>query len=390
MKYLLLTFFCLSITLSTIAQDSHITFETENWEAALQKAKAENKIIFVDAYTTWCGPCKMMAKNVFTDQAVSDYYNEHFINMKIDMEKGEGILFSRAYDIRAYPTYVFVDAHGEIAHKGLGYMEPDKFIAFGEAASDEDNRLGTLAMRYQKGDRSPELLKQYAEVLSDAYDNQAGDIAEAYLMEQQDWSTPENAKFLVTMAKPDPKSKLYQYMASNRQTLLSLVDPSQLDETLKAGAMLEIQAKNMTYDEQETHFHTLFKDKGGEYFAEYNMRKYSRFGDDEKKKEKYLEAASHYINTYHISNWRLLNAVAWNFYESTDDKSYLNHAMKWATTSVNEDSNYMNNDTAAAVAFKLGDKKTASFYAQQAIKLAKESGEDYAETSKLLEKIQAL
>ena len=82
--------------------------------------------------------------------------------------------------------------------------------------------------------------------------------------------------------------------------------------------------------------------------------------------------------------------MAWNFYETTDDKNYLKSALNWASTSVNENSNYMNNDTAAAVAFKLGDKKKATYYAKQAIKLAKESGEDFEETSKLLAKIQAL
>jgi uncharacterized protein YyaL (SSP411 family) len=55
------------------------------------KAKKENKLIFVDAYASWCGPCKLMVKNIFPLKTVGDYYNSHFINAKIDMEKGEGI-----------------------------------------------------------------------------------------------------------------------------------------------------------------------------------------------------------------------------------------------------------------------------------------------------------
>ncbi|GAH00631.1 unnamed protein product, partial [marine sediment metagenome] len=67
-----------------------INFNVHSFEEAIKTAKAENKLIFVDAYTTWCGPCKWMSKNVFTEGKVGDYFNESFVNVKIDMEKGEG------------------------------------------------------------------------------------------------------------------------------------------------------------------------------------------------------------------------------------------------------------------------------------------------------------
>ena len=72
-----------------------IKFFEGTWEEALTLAKKEHKIIFVDAYTTWCGPCKQMAKDVFTQKEVGDFYNKSFINVKLDMEKGEGIGFSQ-------------------------------------------------------------------------------------------------------------------------------------------------------------------------------------------------------------------------------------------------------------------------------------------------------
>jgi len=389
MKKYLYTIAFLSLSIAMLAQTSNINFETGDWESILKKAQAEEKIIFVDAYTTWCGPCKQMAKQVFTDQQVSDYYNEHFINAKIDMEKGEGLLFAKAYDIRAYPTYVFVDGRGNMAHKGLGFMPADKFIAFGEAASDEDTRLGTLASRYENGDREATFLKQYAEGLANSYDDAAADVAHEYLKTQDDWNSEANAQFIVDMVVEDPSNELYQYMLANRSALAKHADAEKIDYKLKIGTMREIYNKKMTDEDAFAYYKSTFPEKGEEFFAEYKMRKYSRMTDEEMT-ENYLNAATEYINNFNVLNWQTLNQVAWTFYESTDDKTHLMNAAKWAEKSVKADSNYMNNDTLAAVYFKLGKKGKALKAAHDAIALAKENNEDYTETEKLLDKINAL
>ena len=85
-----------------------IPFNSDNWKGLLAKAKKENKLIFLDAYTEWCRPCIMMAKNVFTQDKVADFYNEHFVNVSMDMEKGEGPLIGKKYKISAYPAFLFI------------------------------------------------------------------------------------------------------------------------------------------------------------------------------------------------------------------------------------------------------------------------------------------
>ena len=68
-----------------------IIFFEGTWKEALEKAKKEDKLVFVDSYTTWCGPCIKMAKNVFTQESVGSFYNQNFINIKLDMEKEDGV-----------------------------------------------------------------------------------------------------------------------------------------------------------------------------------------------------------------------------------------------------------------------------------------------------------
>lgn len=109
-----------------------IEFFHGSWEEAKAKAKAENKPIFVDVYTTWCGPCKMMSRYTFTDADVAAYYNENFICVKSDAEHGEGVSIARKYKVRAYPTLLYVDKEGSVLLKTEGARSADAFVQLGK------------------------------------------------------------------------------------------------------------------------------------------------------------------------------------------------------------------------------------------------------------------
>lgn len=117
---------------ATATAEPGIQFSEAAWKAQLEKAKAENKLVFLDAYTSWCGPCKMLQKNVFTQQAVGDFFNKEFINVKIDMEKGEGPELALQYPLEGYPTLLFIDGDGKVVKKVLGYQSPEQLLAIGQ------------------------------------------------------------------------------------------------------------------------------------------------------------------------------------------------------------------------------------------------------------------
>ncbi len=116
-----------------------INFFEGTWQELLAHAAKEDKLIFVDCYAVWCGPCKMMDKNVFTADTVGGYYNTHFINYKMDMEKGEGVTVKQQYEIRKYPSFLFLNAKGEVVHRAIGYKQPEPFIELGEEAIAKKN-----------------------------------------------------------------------------------------------------------------------------------------------------------------------------------------------------------------------------------------------------------
>lgn len=112
--------------------DKGIQFVEPNWAKAIEQAKKEKKMIFVDAYTTWCGPCRMLKQNTFPDKAAGDFFNKHFINIALDMEKGDGLAFAEKYQIRAYPTLLIMDADLKSTSIAEGYMNPAQLIEFGK------------------------------------------------------------------------------------------------------------------------------------------------------------------------------------------------------------------------------------------------------------------
>jgi thioredoxin-related protein len=132
-----------------------ISFMKDSWKNILQKARAENKLIFLDAQTTWCRPCIMMAKDIFTLDRVADFYNDHFINVTMDMEKGDGPSLVKKYDVHAYPAFLYIDGNGKLVHRDGGYQEADKFIQNGQSAvakrSGDSSTADNTGMRFTEG-----------------------------------------------------------------------------------------------------------------------------------------------------------------------------------------------------------------------------------------------
>lgn len=123
-------------TIETINEtESGINFQKGSWKEVLALAKKENKIVFVDIYAVWCGPCKMLKKNTFSDESVGKLYNKKFVNVAIDAEVGEGIAIAKKYNVKAYPTLLFVNPDGSIVKSTMGYHNPEDFINLGQSVS---------------------------------------------------------------------------------------------------------------------------------------------------------------------------------------------------------------------------------------------------------------
>lgn len=146
---------------SVAAQHREIEFDKLSMAEAREKAAAEQKLIFIDCYTTWCIPCKHMEANVFTVDSVADYFNKTFINLKMDMDKGEAKDLGKVYEVGAFPSYLLVDKEGKLVYKFVGGMSAPEFMAKIKTGLHGDNDVAVMNQRYASGDRSPAFLREY-------------------------------------------------------------------------------------------------------------------------------------------------------------------------------------------------------------------------------------
>ncbi|MEL6256227.1 MAG: thioredoxin family protein [Bacteroidota bacterium] len=153
---LLLTF---SFGFSTLSSAQGIDFVEGSWEEVLSLARKERKLVFLDAYTTWCGPCKAMDRNTYPKSEVGDFFGKNFVSYKLDMEKGEGPRVGSEYSVFAYPTLLFINFKGEVVHKVMGYRGPKELIAEGRTALNPANNKANIELAYSRiiaGSRFPD------------------------------------------------------------------------------------------------------------------------------------------------------------------------------------------------------------------------------------------
>ncbi len=224
MKRLTSTLLTLAIAVTAMAQG--VVFEPEGTtlEQASAKAKAENKLIFLDCYTQWCGPCKKMSKEVFPQEKVGAYMNPKFVNIKIDMESAYGAPLAKKLQIQAYPTFVIFNADAQEISRFLGYQAADEFIkVVGEKSAD--NASSALEQRWKNGDRDPQFLMEYLQTLTASYKgDEANAVAEAILEgKEETFAADSTLRMIFFRNINNPFAKSFVYTAQHPEALSAAI-----------------------------------------------------------------------------------------------------------------------------------------------------------------------
>lgn len=378
-----------SLFIGALALAQGIKFEDSNFTAILAKAKKENKLVFVDAYASWCGPCKLMVKNIFPLQTVGDFYNSHFVNAKIDMEKGEGIGLAKKYNVKAFPTYLFINGDGEEVHRTLGYVEEKDFIQFAKDAEDPNKRLTALKQKFEKGEKDPEFLKNLAGLVIYNDSELAGKVLDRYF-QQKTTLDQEDVQMLLsgTQSTESPLYKIFQAKKADIIKILPEDKYAKFDKNIKLNTVLKKSYNADTKSWNDSYFLTesqkfLTKDESEKILKRAKANRALKDKDIPTYEKLTLEL----YKDFSAAGSEELNSLAWNFFENVNTKASLEKAVAWAQESVKKDENYANTDTLANLYNKIGDKKNAKMWAEKAVELAKSKGEDSTDTEKLLKSL---
>ena len=135
-----------------------------SFDDALEEAREQGKMVLVDVYTTWCGPCIVMQETVFPLPEVGEYFNARFVNYKLDAEDEsiEGPEIAARFGVRGYPTYLILDSEGAEIGRATSGMSGDQFIAlFSQMLGETESQFGAIEARFHASDRSPEVVREY-------------------------------------------------------------------------------------------------------------------------------------------------------------------------------------------------------------------------------------
>ncbi|GAE85688.1 thioredoxin fold domain-containing protein [Bacteroides reticulotermitis] len=224
MKKILIIAMVALMSLPVFAQTD---FRHISYEEALKAAKTEQKLVFMDFYTDWCGPCKMMMRDVFPKKEVADFMNKKFVNIKLNAEK-EGQELAKKYKVAAYPTFIVIDANEKIIMTKVGGdSSPENFIASIARQIDPEKTPERLKARYDGGERTADLISAYAGMkLEEVYAGRRPDESkkqEAFQLVQDYFKglkdpqklAPENL-FIYTTYTESPLDEIAKYMIAHR------------------------------------------------------------------------------------------------------------------------------------------------------------------------------
>jgi thioredoxin-related protein len=374
-----------------------------SWNQILEKAKKENKFIFVDVVTTWCAPCIYMSSNIFSLKDVGEFFNDKFIMVKVQVDTTQHDAqeikdwyrdaheFSVKYNLIVVPTYLYFDPKGRLVHRSGGLCDKDEFMTKARDALYPETQYYSMLKKYRDGKLDPALLQKLALYINENESRKSAvPLVKEYIATQKDLYTKTNLEFLqkVTFG---PKDFGFSIFLANPAKVDSALGKKIADQLIMNYILLaevypiayETSIKTMNFDSLSTEFSS----KYSKYAAELMMKTKILFYQLRNDWPNFHPAVAGYFKSYsdHISALEL-NDFAWAIFDNCSNEEYLKQALLWSKLSISkkEDPAYI--DTYANILHKLGLEEEAITWENKAISLSSDA--DREGYQKTLEKIK--
>lgn len=344
MRKLVFTFLLLSI--GFLQAQSSISFYENSFEEALAVAKSEGKDVFLDTYAPWCKPCKKMDK-VFRNSKVANFYNENFINVKVNVDLIKGKEIADKYEIVFLPTMLIMDANGNVKQRIDGLMEANHMIQIGNMvvnnskpnlatvkakevtsavapsstevsnAAEASDTEGEKILKIIDGadlTSNPDYLYHEAFYQIGKMSGAQDSLAIKYLATQDDWSTEKNMNFIVSFVR-NTDSEMFDYFVQEKDAFQMLVGAGQYRQTLEIliNDCLFRQIPRPEPEKVEQLYEMLYPRKAKKYTYDYLLKRY----EDEENYSNYVLVGEEYLASmiqpeaellYKLGKYKCINA----------------------------------------------------------------------------------
>lgn len=402
------------------AQSQNIEFRgNSTWGAVLEKAKRENKFIFIDCYATWCGPCKQMDETVFLNDTVASFINQGFVPVKLQMDRtahdsanvrnwyGFADSIERFAQVRAYPTYLFVSPDGILVHKHIGMMSVTDFLALANNVRDPNLQYYTLLGQYQHGGMPLDRVERLAKMSKDlGYDSLSTAIARDYILR---YIEPMGSDKMWTRDNLDFINEFRQAVRSDDIIFKKYVEQKALIDSImeKKGYSDGLINYMIIHEEISAPVEAGIRNRIEPGWAKIEKTLEKKYGksysyDVLKARVKYYKAMKEWAkySTYFVRQMNLIkietfskeastmiNNSAAEVFQYSENKRELEYALAWINhaISLHPDPDANELDTKANILYKLHRVKEAILLEQQSARLApddKEIQDAYAKMKK--------
>lgn len=380
------------------ARDNGIKFETElDWKQIKAKAAEEKKYIFLDCYASWCGPCKLMDKNVYSNKKVGDFFNNRFISVKVQFDSSandgevkkkwysDAFVLKEVYHIDGYPTFLFFSPTGQLIQKDLGYKGADEFVNLASYVLESKRKEYFKQLDdFKKGKRdySRMLELEWAtrNVLGDK--DMASKIAIDYKRNYLDKLPTEDiltrdimnfikvnyklinttdAIFSIFLHKSTEVDSLFNERGRCKKLITYYIVEDEIEKKIwKDGNYI---IKNPRWDQIDK---TIREKYGEEYsngiVSDYKLKFYKRI----KNWKKFAQLRSRELkrnpptssgNIFSTNSTWSLNSDAWDVFLNCKDRAILKKSLSWVNIAISLEGNSPNPqflDTRANILYKLG------------------------------------
>ncbi|OWY21437.1 DUF255 domain-containing protein [Sphingobacteriales bacterium UPWRP_1] len=377
-------------------------FQSDTWFNVIAKAQEEQKLIFVDVYADYCPPCKIMDKEVFCHKTVAGFYNEYFINYKVNLSDRNNDYFQQLYNITELPALLYFSADGKtILQKVTGCKTPAEFLVLGQNlagsrsvyrfanADPHAARFAEVRDQYRKGIRYPTLLKEYA-YLAQKYNEPFNAVVNEYLIKQENRTrTDENRKFIYDFALTLDNLAI-DFLVKDIYYFKQTYGSAEINSKVKAAIFNGVLTATKQNDTNFfKHVDELIKKASLPDRAEFEFEIKSLYYQGTNDWNTYAKFTYNFLNNNNVSDPALLNEVCTKFALHVSNKKMLKVATKWIKKAIHIENEYYNNFTYASLLLKLGQNTKALAAAKNAIYVAKLRGIDYEQASELIDQIES-
>lgn len=268
----LILFFNVGLSSKANAQGIEFMYDLDQ---AIAKAQQENKLVFVDFYTSWCGPCKVLDKTVFPVEKVGEFFNANFVSCKIQCDDGGiGVELGKKYDVIAYPTLMFLDGEGEMVHVQAGASSADALIEIGKTALNPELNLKSMMTKWDSGNRDEDFVNQYFKSLKKfyRYEKASSDFLEYFNELDPSAKTSKHIFELFELVGIASLSSTFDYLENNYNTFVKNIGKDEVDNFIADSYLWHF--KNMSQNAPKDEYKDAmkkFKAKKHPFYDEYEL-----------------------------------------------------------------------------------------------------------------------